>query len=240
MKLVKKETIRDKYECWDLTVERYHNYMVEGVVVHNSNCRTGISYSVMEDGAEVYEWKSGSHNLKRKEPLEEDKKSNIYWYASTLDSVRKMIEFLHNENDGNKNVILYGEVYGRVRGGHKSMHYGCPNSLNFAAFAIKKNGKYVDWDEFVSLCEKYEVPVVPVLGIIPYKWEDVASLATGKSVLAAQNGADHMREGVVVLPLKERNDPLLGRVTTKVLNPDYLLLKSKSADKGEVSDYADV
>jgi len=35
--------------------------------------------------------------------------------------------------------------------------------------------------------------------------------------------AGHMREGVVVRPLHERNDPDVGRVILKSISPDYLL-----------------
>jgi hypothetical protein len=70
--------------------------------------------------------------------------------------------------------------------------------------------------------------------------EYVRSLAQGDSLLAAMNGTTHMREGVVVLPLEERESSLTGRAILKILNPDYLLLKSKKADKGETVDFADI
>jgi len=49
----------------------------------------------------------------------------------------------------------------------------------------------------------------------------------------------HMREGIVIKPLKERRDPAFGRVVVKFLNDDYILLKNKAYDKGEVTDFTD-
>ena len=44
-------------------------------------------------------------------------------------------------------------------------------------------------------------------------------IALGDSVIP---GAKHMKEGVVVKPVKERRDPDLGRVQLKIVSPRYL------------------
>ena len=210
--------------------------------VDGSNLRTGISFSISKDGIEGYEWKAGSHKLKRKKPSDEDIKSNIYWFAYTLDSVRNMVEHIHNSTSINaQEITLYGEVYGRVRGGHKSLHYGKPNSLNFVAFDMKYDGEYVNWDIFKTLCLQFDVPMVPIIEEFNFSLEKAKVLSTGDSLLAAKNGMEspHMREGVVVKPIKERRDPGLGRVVVKFLNDDYIILKNKAYDKGEVADFTD-
>ena len=50
-----------------------------------------------------------------------------------------------------KNVILYGELYGIAKGGQKSIHYGIPNKLGYAAFAIKADGKYINYEDVKSI-----------------------------------------------------------------------------------------
>lgn len=210
--------------------------------IDGSNDRIGISFSVLEDGSEVYEWKAGSHALKRKRPDPENMKENIYWYPYNLDSVRNMVSHLHAMGGDNNEVILYGEIYGRVRGGHKSLHYGKPNSLNFVAFDIKINGDYIDFSEVLRYCNLFGVPHVPVVGIFDFSLEKAKKASTGYSYLALANGMEkpHMREGIVIKPIVERRDPAFGRVVVKFLNDDYVILKNKAYDKGEVTDFTDV
>ena len=226
MKLVKKEILKKKYERWDLTVEKFHNYLVEGVVVHNSNCRVGIAITEGSgvDDSVLFEFKAGSHRVKRKAPPEDQMQSNTYWFPHTITGVKELLTDLIEEGRAKMTATLYGEVYGRVRGGHKSMHYGKPNSLNYSAFALKIDGKYSNWNEFSELCQKYEIPVVPLLDIIPFNMEKIKELSKGESVLAKENGTNHIREGVGVLPVKERENCDVGRVILKVINPDYLLM----------------
>ena len=80
--------------------------------------------------------------------------------------------------------------------------------------------------------------MVPLIDIIPFNMEKIKELSKGKSILAAKNGVDHIREGVVVCPIKERNE-VCGRAILKVINPDYLIMKNKKEAKGEVVDFKD-
>ena len=142
-------------------------------------------------GAEIHEnleieWKAGSHKVKRKKPdAEEEMKANTYWYPQTLSSVKNLLNYILDNKIAKKTVTLYGEVYGKVRGGHKSMNYGVPNSLNFAAFALKIDGKYVVWETFLNLCLKFDVPRVPFIDIIPFNMDKIKELSKGKSILAS-------------------------------------------------------
>jgi RNA ligase (TIGR02306 family) len=208
--------------------------------IDGSNCRTGLSYTVFEDGTEGYEWKAGSHKLKRKCPDADKLRDNIYWHPFTLDCVRAMVEEIHSSSDYDaKEVTLYGEIYGKVRGGHKSLHYGRPETLNFVAFDMKWDGNYVNWYLFEALCSKFNVPMVPVVEEFDFNLWKAKTLSTGDSILAERNGAKHMREGIVIKSVDERRDPAFGRVIVKFLNDDYVILKNKAYDKGEVTDFTD-
>lgn len=209
--------------------------------IDGSNLRLNLFSHVNEEGTLITEWKAGSHKVKRKMPSEEEIKDHTYWFPYSIPEVKKMIEELHYNllRFGYKNVQLFGEVYGAVRGGHKSLHYGVPNSLNFAAFDLMLDEKYVDWIEFEKLCEEFNVPYAPVVEKFNFNIEKVKELSTGDSILAAKNGARHMREGIVVKPMQERRDPKMGRVILKMLNDDYLILKNKAYEKGEITDYTD-
>ena len=208
--------------------------------IDGSNVRIGKGISITEDGIEILEWKAGSHKLKRKRPDEEGMKGNIYWYPYNLIGVRAMVENMIVKGPY-KEVTLYGEIYGRVRGGHKSLHYGQPNSLNFVAFDIKFDGDYLKYSAFKSICDFYDIPTAPIVAEFDFSLEKAKEFSTGNSLLAEKNGMEnpHMREGIVIKPLKERRDPACGRVAVKFLNDDYILLKNKAYDKGEVTDFTD-
>jgi len=242
VKLIRKRLLEQSYKCWDLIIEGdHHNYLVEGAVVHNSNNRVGFEISEPDQDGSVYvEMKAGSNKLKRKRPPTEKMAENIYWFSQSLDSVKGLLNHLAEDVGVKKTVVLYGEVYGRVRGGHKSLHYGKPGTLNFAAFSLKIDGKYVSWDVFKRLCEIFDVPTVPVVGIFPFSMERARELATGDSLLAAKNGTKHMREGIVLCAFEERDEMKTRRAILKMLNPDYLILKNKSYAKGEATDFTDM
>ncbi len=209
--------------------------------IDGSNVRCGQGISITKDGAEILEWKAGSHSLKRKRPTDEDMANSIYWYPYTLPCVKEMVERMI-VNGPYKEVTIYGEIYGRVRGGHKSLHYGEPNSLNFVAFDIKIDGNYVGDYVFRGICEEFKIPTAPVVAKFDFSIEKAKEFSTGDSILAAKNGMEepHMREGIVIKPIKERRDPAFGRVVVKFLNDDYVILKNKAYDKGEVTDFKDV
>ena len=188
------------------------------------------------------EYKAGSHKVKRKKPeTEEELKNNTYWFPFSTPEVKELLTTLIVEPKYKvkNNVILYIEIYGKVRGGHKSLHYGKQNTLNFAAFSIKIDGKYIDYSYFNLLCGTFNVPMVPVLKVTGFNMEKMKELSRGNSVLAAENGAEHMREGIVICSFKERRDNLNNRAILKMLNDDYLILKNKREAKGEIVDFTD-
>jgi len=171
---------------------------------------------------------AGSMSVRRKQPeTEEEMKRNTYWYPWTIDGVKDLMNELVQEHNV---VILYGEVYG---GSIQSLNYGISKGqgLGFKAFDLMVDGKYLDWDEFVSLCDKYNVPVVPVLYRGPYSMEKMKEVADGNSTL---EGAEHIREGIVVKPVKERIDPKIGRSVVKIISTEYELSKHKDKDTTDI------
>lgn len=112
--------------------------------------------------------------------------------------------------------VLYGEVYGAVQ----ELRYGLQNKVRFAAFDVHHpvNG-YLNAEESEDLLRDYGVRRVPFIGILPYAFDIICDLAEGESCVT---GADHIREGVVVKPLKERWHQSIGRVQLKVVGAGYL------------------
>lgn len=121
------------------------------------------------------------------------------------------------------NVILCGEVYGQVQ---KGFPYGVESgSCDFAAFdafSIEK-GRYLNFDDFMEMCRQIDVPTVPILFRGLYRgFDDVKHFAEGSTTFA---NANHVREGFVIRPVRERWDHKCGRVILKLHGEGYLLAK---------------
>lgn len=180
--------------------------------IHGTNARIGWVEGTLL---------AGSHGLQRKRPAPEEIATNTYWFPSTLEPVQSLLDELRKDHSV---AILYGEIYGsRVQ----SLHYGRRDGLGFAAFDVLVGEHYLGYDDFASLCERHGVPTAPLLWRGPFSLDKIAELSRGQTTLPDQ----HIREGVVVRPVKERFDPEIGRVTLKYLSDDYLLNdKLRAAD----------
>jgi len=189
-------------------------------------------YSIDEENEEYAKWKASSNKVNRKIPNSfEECKNSLYWYPYTLPSVYNLITSLVTK-EGHKEVTLFGEVYGSIiSGGHKSLNYGVLNDKSYAAFRLRIDGKFISYKDFKKICEDFNVPIVPLIDIVPYNYEKVSEYAKGNSILASANNKEHMREGVVVVDYENPDGNII-----KILNPDYLLLK----EKGKIKDYSDV
>jgi len=212
--------------------------------IDGTNCRVG--FSIDRDGN--VDLKAGSMSYKRTMPALWDLPSNPYWYPWTTEPVVNLLKYyrrvIEKEFDINsldiRNVTLFGETYGgSIRGGHKSMDYGTPNNYGFAAYGIEIDNNFIDFEDFNSMCRRFKVQTVPILGRTFFSMDELSIFATGNSFLAKENGKEQMREGIVIYPIKERRDPKLGRCILKMLNPDYLILKNSRAEKGEAVDFKD-
>lgn len=117
----------------------------------------------------------------------------------------------------NPSLVLYGEVFGNVQ----SLKYGATkDNIFFAAFAcMGQNREWIDWDKWTISANAHNVPTVPVLYRGPFVEKMAYDLAEQDS---SWPGANHMREGVVILPEHERTDPRLGRVCLKIVSNRYL------------------
>jgi len=184
---------------------------------------------------------AGSMSVRRKSPTRDEQgievpcqfdspqmQQNTYWYPWSIPAVRKLIQTLElseKVSDSIKPVILlYGEVYG---GSIQSLDYGIPKGrgLGFRAFGLRVNGKFLDWNDFAATCQKYGVETVPVLGRGQFSLSAAQAFSAGKSTMA-----DHIKEGTVVYPVKEREHPKIGRVILKYIGTEYELSKHKEQD----------
>lgn len=152
-------------------------------------------------------------------------RSRTRWKANTPSSLfwqsvlkNPGIEKFCRDNPG---YGVYGEEYGKVKG----FNYGLlPNTVNFACFDIRSpDGRYLHTDKWLDICEKYDIPHVP---IYRYNWqfdlEAAIALAEGPCEFS---GANHVREGVVVRSHAESWDETIGRKILKIVGFGYLQKK---------------
>lgn len=132
------------------------------------------------------------------------------------------------KNYGFKNILKPGEIlYGEIIGHNiqKGYDYGLKNDWAFYAYDVKKDGVYLDPEDFILWCGLRGVHHVPTIYSGPYNKEAVEAMASGPSILAPE--AQPMREGIVIKPMKESLSKI-GRLVLKFLNDDFLLIKNDS------------
>ena len=127
----------------------------------------------------------------------------------------------------NPGLVLYGETFGYV----KNYKYGAkPGQVFFRVFDILDKDRWMGVDEITDrgwgrptlgsdtgiLAQLHWVPEV-YRG--PFDEAKLRELAEEDSLI---DGANHLREGIVISPVKERVDPSLGRVKLKIVSPRYL------------------
>lgn len=145
-----------------------------------------------------------------------DNASSIY-VRSTV-GIRARIDEL--EFNLSEPLTVMGETFGP---GVQDLHYG--NRLQYRIFAAcrgyRGDQRYLDADALAELAARLHVEVVPVLYRGPFSWDMLAEHTTGPSSMDSK----HIREGVVVTPVIEREDMRLGRVALKSVSEKYLLRK---------------
>jgi RNA ligase (TIGR02306 family) len=119
----------------------------------------------------------------------------------------------------NQDRVLYGETFGWVA----DLKYGSKQGqLWFRSFDVLEGSEWWDAEKFMA--EFHESLRVPCLGIMPFDFEKLKKLADGPSLI---EGANHIREGIVIKPLKERRHWKLGRVFVKMVSNAYLEKSSR-------------
>lgn len=146
---------------------------------------------------------------------------NLYWKVALENHLEVLTRWIMHEV-GASSVILFGEIVGH---GVQDLAYGTvPGEKEFRWFDLHIDGEYVDDDRAVELVSAAvlacDLPLrrVPVLYTGPFSMETVRLLTDGRTILRDA----HLREGVVVKPVKERCTRSLGRVILKSISADYL------------------
>lgn len=171
--------------------------------LHGANAR--FVYAENKDG-EMTQFCGSRNNWMAKD------ETNLWWRAFEQDPD---IGVWCRDNPG---MVLYGEVFGQVQ----TLKYGTkPGEVKFAGFAVLSRNTWMDFDDvMLSTIQSHCVLLwAPLLYRGPFNLELIRGLSEGSSTV---EGADHIREGCVVIPEFERTDPELGRVILKWVSNEYL------------------
>jgi tRNA-binding EMAP/Myf-like protein len=176
--------------------------------IHGSNARYTFRDGVMYVGSRTL-WKAP--------------KSNCIW-RKVLVQVPWVEDFCRQH----PGYVVYGEVVPTQKG----FRYGCEDGeVKFFMFDILSDeGYWLSNSEVYSIFmiseENLDSISVPYVYRGPYHNDTVRLLASGPSMV---EGADHVREGIVIKPMVERSVRGLGRVSLKVVSNEFLLKDSKVA-----------
>jgi len=136
---------------------------------------------------------------------------NLYWRMARKYNLFEKIEGLGN-------VMLFGETFGA---GIQDLSYGVQKGEpSYFAFDMSINGRYLDYNAFEKICTERDIPMAHILYRGPFGPECIAH-TSGTETISGK--AVHMREGIVIRPVKERYEHDIGRVILKSVNEVYLL-----------------
>lgn len=128
-----------------------------------------------------------------------------------------------------KDYTIFGEVYGD---GVQDLTYGFKDKeIDLVVFDVKDERGYLNYDKLVEFCEQYKLPLVPLIYRGAYNDKVLAEFTSGASVLALKkNNYIQIREGVVIRPIQEENNPSVGRKILKSISEDYLTRKGDQTE----------
>lgn len=121
-------------------------------------------------------------------------------------------------------VTIAGEIFGQ---GVQDLQYGFDNhQFRLFDIAVGKERvakRFLDNEDVEAICNEFSIDRVPVLYVGEFSKEILDTYTNGKETVSGKES--HIREGVVVKPLKERYSEGLGRVMLKSVSEAYLLRK---------------
>ncbi|MDQ1044167.1 RNA ligase (ATP) [Streptomyces sp. V4I2] len=206
-------------------IQRYPDIFAPGEPVvlteklHGSACL--LTYAA--DGERVY---VSSKGFGAKSLALKENPRNLYWRAVRGHGVAEVAARVA-ERLRARRVGVFGEVYGA---GVQDLTYGADgrrDTLGYAVFdvSVEVGGavRWLDAGEVVELVDG-ELPLVPRVFEGPYDIARVLEAASGRETVSGRGL--HLREGVVIRPVRERYSPVPGgRAVAKAVSPAYLTRK---------------
>ena len=139
---------------------------------------------------------------------------NTYWKVARQLKLQEKLEKIAPD------IALQGELIGEKIQKNRLKIKG-HKILFFSAYDMAES-KYLNYQEFINICKKLDIETVPIISDNSILWETVDDMVEHATIKSKIN-PDTWVEGVVWRPLKEMRDEDLGRLSFKVVNPEFLL-----------------
>ena len=150
--------------------------------------------------------------------------ANVYARAVRDHGIADAIARVFADGLAEQPVFVLGEVFGA---GVQDLAYGVQPSagaLGFRVFDVyvgrRGQGAFLDDAALDDACQAMGLDRVPVVYRGPFSASALAEHTSGPETVSGETA--HLREGVVVRPVTDRDDPALGRVQLKSVSDDYL------------------
>jgi RNA ligase (TIGR02306 family) len=147
-------------------------------------------------------------------------KDNLYMkvFNSIRSEENPILTFRRLHGFSHTPFYIIGEIYGK---GIAEFDYG----IEIPQFRVldiymgePRKGEYLNIDDLKFTCKDLYLKTSPILYRGPFSKEMVEEYTKGNSEL----GGNHVREGIVITPLIERNTAELGRVKLKSMNEELI------------------
>lgn len=157
-----------------------------------------------------YEFVYGSHNVQ----LDDFKARRSFYKNNPYGKIMEMYQIARILP---KDYTIYGEIYGK---GIQDLTYG-KEEVDLVVFDIRFKDAYLSDKVMRQFCKERGLPTVPLLWVGQFSPDIISQHTSGKSKICQTQ----IREGCVVRPFEESNDPRIGRKILKSISEDYLLRK---------------
>jgi RNA ligase (TIGR02306 family) len=183
-------------------IKRYQDVLITGEEVVVSEKIHGTNFTVLVESDETV--RIGSHNYFWKN---NDFNQNLVYIRAYRET--EALQKLPIETQ------IFGEIYGV-----QDIKYGLSNGkIGIALFAVRRQGVFLNYHDFISFCQEYCLPNVPILYQGAFSWDIVEKFNGIDSILFPAC----LMEGVIIQPIIERIHPEIGRVVLKSISDRYLL-----------------
>lgn len=195
------------YPKYDLdALLRYSRVLEPGEMVYVTEKIHGCNISVV--------YIDGKIHVKSRNLWVEEAEDNLFWRA--VRGTANLVDWLE-EHPG---LTVIGEVIPCAKAGGVTFNYGNDwGAHSMLVFDIAQNGEYFTHELARGIAPN--LPWVPLIGCEPFSIERMEQLASGKSLVP---GANHPKEGIVLVPVNERSHPTIGRIKLKLVSHEYLSL----------------
>ena len=201
--------------------------------LHGTNSRVGwVYHQHLESGGFIWQRMAGSHGNRRKEFNDKGIRS-MYWMPFAVSDadcpVMTLLLQVGEIEKAKSAIICFGEIFGA---GVQDMQYG-QKGKSFRIFDISVDGNYLDWKKLKGYVEADSaLQLVPILYQGPFSMNKMNELVDGPTTVCKAEDIKEPfkgREGIVIKPVKERFDPILGgRTILKYVSVDYHERKNKN------------